>query len=128
MSGRSELAVALKDALPGWQIVSDARALDSVRKPGAAVLWTVSHRRAPALGLDWFQDEVALWVLTPTDKPADIEDDLDDLLLQLLEALEPLASFAWEVAERGQLNDRYDGYRLAVTCLSKLETDNTEEN
>jgi hypothetical protein len=120
VSGRTILAQALRAGLPGWQIVADARALDPIRRPGAAVLWTASRRKAPALGLDWFADELTLWVLTATDKPEQLEDDLDGLLLQLLEVLEPLTAFAWEQADRGVLADKFEGWRLTVTCCFQL--------
>ena len=124
MSGRKLLADALKAALPSWQVVSDARALDSVRKPGACVLWTADREKAPALGLHWFKDAVRLWVLTASDKPSEIEDDLDDLLLQAMEALEPLDAFAYERWERGTLNDVFSGYFTDVTCLFSVTPDN----
>lgn len=117
MSGRKLLEAALKAALPTWQIVADARALDGIRKPGAVVLWTARRARPPKLGLDAVQDEVTLWILTATDKPADLEDDLDDLFLAVAAALEPLDWCAWTDAERGVLADRFEGWRLTITCL-----------
>ncbi|MFT3832877.1 MAG: hypothetical protein QM711_06090 [Micropruina sp.] len=125
MSGRKLLADALRAALPTWQVLSHTGQLDSVRQPGAVVLWTSRRTRAPKLGLDWFADEVELWVLTATDKPALIEDDLDALLLAVMQALEPLGSFAWETAERAVLADVYDGYRMTITCMWRVQE---EEN
>lgn len=122
MNGRKQLHQALTAALPGWQIVSDARQLDSVRRPGACVLWTEKLSRPAKLGLDWAQDEITLWVLTASDKPADIEDDLDDLLLSVLEVLEPLESFGWTEAERGVLAEQFHGWRVPLICLYKITT------
>lgn len=127
MSGRRLLAEALRAALPAWQIVSDPRQLDAVRKPAAAVLWTSKRTKAPALGLDWFADEVELWALTAIDKPADIEDDLDARLLDVMAALEPLDTFAWTTAERGALADTFDGYKLTVTCIVQITPEPEEE-
>ena len=124
-SGRALLAQALRAALPTWQIVSDARQLDSVRKPGAILLWSSKRTKAPALGLQWFADEVTLQVLTATDKPDKIEDDLDDLLLQVMTTLEPLTTFAWETAERVAVADTWHGWQLTITCIYQLTT---EEN
>lgn len=122
MSGRKMLHSALSATLPGWQVVSDARALDAIRRPGAAVMWTAKRAKAPALGLDWFTDEVTLWILTPTDRPADLEDSLDSLLLTVMEALEPLDAFHWETAERGVLAEKFEGYRLTITCAFRITT------
>lgn len=128
-SGRTLLAQALRAALPAWQIVSDARQLDTVRKPGAIVLWSQKRTKAPALGLAWFKDEITLQVLTATDKPDLIEDDLDDLLLQVMSALEPLDSFAWETAERVAVADTWHGWQLTITCLYQVTTEpEPEEN
>lgn len=120
MTGRSLLAGELAAALPGWLIVSDARQIDTVPNPGACVLWTARRSRPAKLGLDWLLDELTLWVLTPATKPARIEDDLDELLQQVMEALEPLQAFAWTDAERGVLADKFDGWRLTVTCTYQI--------
>ena len=120
MSGRQLLKAALETALPAWQIVADARALDGIRKPGAAVLWTARRTRPAKLNLDVVTDEVTLWILTATDKPADVEDDLDDLFATLTAALEPLDWCIWTDAERGTLADRYEGWRLTITCLYNI--------
>lgn len=122
-SGRALLAQQLRDALPAWQIVSDTRQLDGVRRPGAILLWTQSRRKAPALGLDWFTDEVTLQVLTAADKPDRIEDDLDELLFQVMAALEPLDAFAWDLAERVAVADTWHGWQLTITCIYQLTTD-----
>lgn len=127
MSGRKLLADALGAALPAWQILSHTGQLDTVKQPGACVLWTQNRRKAPNLGLSWFIDQVELWVLTATSKPDLIEDDLDALLLDVMAALEPLDSFTWDVAERDVLADTFDGYRLAVTCIFQLTTEPEEE-
>lgn len=123
MSGRQQLAEALAAALPGWQILSHTRGLDTVRQPGACVLWTEKRTRAPALGLGWFADEITLWVLTAADKPALIEDDLDDLLMQVMQALEPLDQFHWAEASRDVLADTFDGYQLTITCIWQAQPD-----
>lgn len=123
MTGRVALAHVLAAALPDWQILSTARQLDSVRKPGAVVLWTQKRAKAPALGLDWFADELTLQVLTATTDPDLIEDDLDQLLFQVMQALEPHDAFAWEAAERVTLLDTFHGWQLTVTCIYQLTTE-----
>ena len=120
MSGRSILAVQLAQALPDWQIVSDARQIDTVQRPGACILWTEKVTRPAKLGLDYMQDEITLWVLTPVDRPQDIENSLDDLLLAVFEALETLEQFAWTEAERGVLAEKFHGWRVPITCMYKI--------
>ncbi len=120
MNARTLLHDALHDALAGWQIVADARAIDTVRRPGAAVLWTEKVTRPAKLGLDYAETTMVLWVLTAVDNPAVIEDDLDDLLLAVFEALEPLEWCGWTEAERGVLNEKFNGWRVSVTCLNKI--------
>lgn len=122
-SGRTLLADALREGLPGWQVLSDARVLDSVKMPGACVLWTSKRAKAPSLGLGWFMDEVVLYVLSATDKPELIEDALDDLLIQVAQVLEPLDAFHWESAERATLDEKWLGYRIPVTCFVQIVSD-----
>lgn len=122
MSGRKLLADALKTALPAWQIVSDARTLDGVRKPGAAVLWTARRLRPDKVTLDLLTDEITLWVLTATDRPADIEDDLDQLLDLAIEVLESLDWCVWAEATRGVLAETWHGWQLTVTCNYRITT------
>lgn len=121
MSGRQILAQALGGALPGWQIVADARALDGVRKPGAIVLFPITRKRPDLARLSLLQDELGLWVLTAADKPSVIEDDLDDLLEAVIGALEPLDAFVWTEATRGVLDETWHGWRLTVICNYKIE-------
>jgi len=121
-SGRKILAGAMAAALPSWQIVADARQLDSVRKPGALVMFTQKRKKAPALGLDWLSDEVTLQIVTAAEKSDQIEDDLDELLLQVLSALEPLTAFTWDTAERVVVADAFHGWQLTVTCAFRVET------
>lgn len=127
MSGRAMLADALSAALPAWQVLSHTGQLDAVKQPGACVLWTSNRRKAPTLGLDWFIDQTEMWVLTATTRPELIEDDLDALLLAVMEALEPLDSFSWDMAERGVLADAFDGYRLTISCVWQAVPDDEPE-
>lgn len=124
MTGRTILAQALATALPGWQILAGARQLDTVRRPGAIVLWSTRRTKAPALGLHWFADELMLQVVTAADHPDHIEDDLDQLLAQVMAALEPLDSFAWDNAERVTLGDTHHAWQLTITCLYQLTQEN----
>lgn len=119
-TGRKLLAEALKVALPGWQIIADPREIDTVRKPGAVLLYTAKRTRPAKLGLDWLTDEIELFVITATDKPELIEDDLDGLLLQVMEALEPLEGFGWTEATRETLADRFHTWKLPITCGFKI--------
>lgn len=120
-NGRSILAAAFREQLTGWQVVSDARQLDSVRNPGAAVVWTQRRKRAVLNGFEMLTDEVVIWVLTSATKPEEIESSLDGLLLEALEVLEGLPEFTWDQAERGVLSERFDGWRLTCLCAYKLE-------
>ena len=120
MTGRQQLHQLLTEALPEWVIVSDARKLDTVRKPGAVVLWTERLTRPAKLGLDYIEATLHLWVLTATDKPELLEDDLDSLLLDVLTAIEPHDAFGWVEAERGVLDEKFQGWRIPVTCLTKI--------
>jgi hypothetical protein len=131
MSARLALAAALKAALPAWQIVH-GRVLDTVRKPGCVLLAPVSKRKVPAFGLGWFTETLDLWVLTASEGIA-VEDDLDALLLDVLEVLEPLEWATWDQAERLVLADTYHGYKLTISANVQLvedaepEPDNEEE-
>lgn len=120
MNARTLLRDALAAALPSWQIVADARAIDTVRKPGAAVLWTDKITRPPKLGLDYAETTMVLWVLTAADRPEAIEDDLDSLLLAAFEVIEPLDWVGWAEADRGVLADKFNGWRITLTCLNKI--------
>lgn len=120
MTGRKLLADALAVALPAWQIVSDARVLDGVRKPAAVVLWTARRMRPDKLTLDFVTDELTLWVLTAADRPADIEDDLDARLGDVMQALEQLPWCAWTEATRGTLDEHFPGWQLTVSCAYRI--------
>lgn len=123
MTGRAQLHQALAAALPGWLIVSDSRAIDGLRAAGNIVLWSARVARPEKLGLDVLQNELTLWVLTGLDDPTKTEDNLDHLLTQVFEALEPLAAFSWSEAERGVLAEKFDGWRIPITSLTTITTE-----
>jgi hypothetical protein len=121
MSGRTALAETLTAGLPNWLILSDARQLDRVPKPGACVLWTAKRHRLELNGFNYTRDEVELWVLTATDKPADIEDDLDQQFEQVVQVIEAAPAFAWTEAARGVLADKFHGWQITVICAARID-------
>ena len=118
-SGRKVLSDALKVSLPGWLVLSTARSLDNVSK-NTCVLWTAKRKRDEQIQMSLLTDEIELWVFVPTDNVDKIEDDLDDALLEVMEALEQNNAFAWQEAERGVLADKFSGWHLTVTCINNV--------
>lgn len=112
-NGRTLLAAALTTALPDMDVVSNAVAIDSVRRGGAAVVWTNKRVRTDYANLSYLKDEVILWVVSGADAKT-VEDDLDAKLQSVLEVLEQIPSLGWEEAERGTLLERFEGWRITV--------------
>lgn len=115
MSGRNLLADAIKTDHPDWLVISTPRVVDSLVKP-TCILWTGKRKRDEQLQVSILLDEIELWILTPTTKVDLIEDDLDELLMHVIETLEANQGFAWQEAERGTLAEKFDGWRMTVTC------------
>lgn len=112
-NGRTLLAAALTTALPDMDVVSNAVTIDSVRRGGAAVVWTNKRVRTDYANLSYLKDEVILWVVSGADAKT-VEDDLDAKLQSVLEVLEQIPSLGWEEAERGTLLERFEGWRITV--------------
>lgn len=121
-SGRKLLSAALRAAQPRWQVVDTPRALDTVRKPGCAVIWSSTRTRLEVQNLTWMKETIVLWVLTATDQPSGLEDDLDNLLMAALEVVEENPALSWSEASRGTLDEKYEGWRLEIQCLYRVTT------
>lgn len=121
-SGRTLLAGALREAYPSWQIVDTPRAVDSVRKPAAAVLWSERRTRQELQKLTLMAETVVMWVLTASDDPKAIEDDLDELLMAALAVVEATPQLSWTETNRGVLNDKFEGWRIEIQAAYKITT------
>lgn len=120
-SARKLLASKLAAAPRQWTVIEDARAIDTVRKDGACVLWTSKRSRVMEMNRPtYLRDDVTLWALTGASDPTRIEDDLDELLLAVLDVIEAEKSFTWSEAERGQLEDKFPGWRVTVSALYRI--------
>lgn len=121
MSGRTDLAAALRAGLAGWRVVDTYRPLDSITASTVA-LWTANVDRLEYNGTDWLRATVETWILTPVEKADLVEDSLDDLLTQVLAVIEANPAFTWSTAERATLAETFPGWKLPITCLYQIGT------
>lgn len=114
-SGRKQLAAILAEALPDMKIVPDSRVLDSVLIKGACVVWANERKRAQLNGFSFLTETIELWVLSGVSDVTKVEDDLDDLLVKVLEVLDPLEAFKWDTATRSKL-DNFPAWKIDIQC------------
>jgi len=106
MTVRADLAAALKPLLPArTKIVDVPRSLDGVETQRPVImLYRERVEKAPnALG-DYF-NTFALWIISPNVDPKRAEDQLDNMLEDVIPALDELTWLNWNFAERSTFGD-----------------------
>lgn len=123
MGARAQLAAALKPLLPSQvKLVNVPRSLDGIEtnKP-VVLLYREKLAKAPnALG-DYLAT-FALWVITPGIDPQRAEDALDDILDDVILALDSISFVQWTTAERSTFGDsQAPAYRIDLTVITIKE-------
>lgn len=115
MGARADLAAALTEALPDtMQIVDDVRDLGVIDPEYTTVLQLLRLRLEPASTIGAYWTDFALWVVSPEEDPQLVDDDLDDRLDQVIEALQPLTYLGWTAAERDMHPSGFHAYRITI--------------
>lgn len=118
MSARTDLAEALVELLPGFDVQSYYAVpteLDAIAAGGKPrlMLWRSTIAPGQALGLR--RCAFVVWLIVPEVDPQLVDDVLDDYLEVVLAALDTTPRLGWETAERGVLEESYAGYRITLT-------------
>ena len=116
-SARNGLADALRPALPGYNIFPAPQSLDTITKPTLALIRT-NVEKAPEAPLGFHMNTLSLWVICPITLANKSEDALDDLLEEVLEALDEVAVTRWSTAERSVWGDANPAYNISLQTLS----------
>lgn len=112
MSARTDLAELLAEQFPEWDVQPFYAVPDNVERP-RLVVYGGTYRRGVARGL--LALDAVVWLLVPDVEPAEVDDKLDELLVELLDQLDAAGVVNWTEAERGNLADAFAGYRVTVT-------------
>lgn len=123
MSLRSDLAAALQPLLPAnTKIVDVPRSLDGIEaKKPVVMLYRDEVSKAPNAQGDYF-NSFALWVVSPIINTIRAEDNLDDLLDDVLRALDQVSWLNWSTAERSVFGDNQaPAYKVNLTVISNKE-------
>lgn len=102
----------------GWQVRAGLLGIDNLVAPALAV-WTADVAPGPAIGVRMHSLRVRL--LSPTQDPETVDDELDDDLATLLGILDTLDPITWETAERGMHADTYHAYTVTVTVPARKD-------
>lgn len=123
MSIRSDLAAALKPLLPaGTKIVDVPRGLDGIETARPVVmLYRERLEKAPnAIGA--YFNTFALWIVSPNVDPRRAEDQLDNMLDEVIVALDSLSWLNWANAERSTFGDNQaPAYKVELTIVTDKE-------
>ena len=125
MSTRAELVAALAKALPPtWQV--RPQPIPFTNDPGPkvkAVIVVERTRVQPAPNVQGsLLEEHHVWVIQPSRDAQTLEDQLDDNLDVVLEALRPMTWLNFESAERSTFADTFHAYDITVQLISNYDT------
>lgn len=115
-SPRIKAAGLLREMLPEWNVISEAREADAISKK-TVLLWTSEAKRLEFINLSHVKWTLEAWITVPHSgaNAAKFEESLDLALLEFLGAIEALTEITWESATRGALDGVIDGYRIPLT-------------
>ena len=120
MSIRSDLAAALKPLLPARvKIIDVPRSLDGLEpnKP-VVMLYRETVEKAPNSIGDYF-NQFVIWIVSPGIDVPRAENVLDDLLDQVLVALDDITWLNWRNAERSVFGDQQaPAYKINLTVVT----------
>lgn len=123
MNTRKAVAAALKPMLPSRvKLIDVPRSIDGleVNKP-VVLLYREKRSKAPNAIGD-YQDTLALWVITPGVDPARAEDALDDILDDVILAVDSVKQIQWTSADRSIFGDsQAPAYRIELTVIANKE-------
>lgn len=123
MTVRSELATALKAVLPfDYKFVQVPRSLDNI-EPGRPVVMIYRDRleKAPNAQGVYFST-LSLWIVTPHVDETRAEDDLDEILDEVIAALDSVSWVNWKTAERSTFGDaQAPAYRVELQVATNKE-------
>ncbi len=120
MSARTEIAAALRAALPAdYRIIPAAAAPDAVARV-TILLWQSDVTRLEQIGHDKVRVELVLWILTGIQDPERAEGELEPALDRVISALRPIKWADWPRAERLSFGDSFHGYKLTLTTLGEI--------
>ena len=120
MSVRSDLAAALKPLLPATiKIIHVPRGLDGVETNRPVVmLYREGVTKAPN-GQGFYLNDFALWLISPNIDPTRAEDSLDNLLDEVIAALDPLDWVNWSQVERSTFGDNQaPAYKITLQIVT----------
>lgn len=123
MTIRSDLAAALKPLLPARiKIIDTPRSIDGLEsnKP-VIMLYRETLAKAPnAIGT--YFNTFALWIISPAIDPVRAENALDDLLDEVVVALDQITWLNWTTAERSVFGDNQaPAYKVNLTIIGNKE-------
>lgn len=119
MGARKQLRLALEAAVPGTRVVSDWQHYTPDPADRALLqLLRTSIRHEGTQGR--YKSEFELGVIAPAKSiEPDKEDELDDLLDEVIQALDEFTWLSWESAERGTAPNDHPAYRINLTVSTK---------
>lgn len=113
---RDAFLAALGEDAAGYLILADARTLEGQLARPALVLQTVKVTKPPA-GRGVLEATVQLWACARSVGPAELEDTLDQLLVDVLGHLDAMPFVDWTEASRIVLDDRYPAWSIPLSVV-----------
>ena len=118
---RSDLDALLAPKLPaGWKIIPHQTVPETLHTI-TVVLKHYKLEKLPEAPQRHLTNYFTLTVASPLTTVAKAEDDLDDAVLELVTAIDTLASVDWTEATKVLVNDSYIGWDISLTVITQPE-------
>jgi hypothetical protein len=114
MSARIELAAALKADVADVDVIRDLRDLSTIDPALRGALQLVRTRIEPADTQGAFWQDFELWVAASLTDPVEVEDPLEDLVDDVILALDKLMWLTWSNGRRDNHPSGHPAYVIDV--------------
>lgn len=118
-SARKVLGDRLAPHLPGYKLILTSRNVDVPETKFVQI--SLKEFTPPTVASGFNDVRFIVTVVTPLTTPQRAEDDLDDLVADLLRAIDAIDGFRWEHAEKVTYDERHLAYDITVTGFSPTE-------
>ena len=122
MSVRTDLVDALTAALPVdvYRVTGSPSVPDMIKADTFDVrAW--ASKFTPGPGSGQVQIDLTVWVLTPLQSPGPTDDALDGASDEVMAVLYELPWLSAPTAERGVMDDLWNGWRFEVTAYGQIK-------
>lgn len=120
---RAQIVAAFRDALDParWDVKQHPLPISQPEPKIEGVIVVERQVITPAPNQGSYLEEHHVWVITPTQELAAVEDDLDARLEEALDVIQDLGWMSFEAANRAVFREQYHAFDVTIQVVTNKE-------